>query len=167
VNASFTVFRSADVARVQRGFNLLNTLGVWLPVIVLVLLMLGVYVAKDHGRTLVGAGLGVAAGMQLLALGLAVFRSIYLNGVPADVLPHDAAAVLYDTIVRFLRAGCAPCWSWRWWWPPRPPSPASRPPPCAPARAWRARSPGCRAAPSMPGCGPARSGAGWAPTSMR
>jgi hypothetical protein len=43
--------------------------------------------------------------MVLLALSLAVFRSIYLNGVPAQVLPHDAAAVLYDTMVRFLRAG--------------------------------------------------------------
>ncbi|HEV8371745.1 MAG TPA: hypothetical protein VGR68_00965, partial [Actinomycetota bacterium] len=29
----------------------------------------------------------------------------YLDAVPAAVLPHDAAAVLYDTIVRFLRAG--------------------------------------------------------------
>jgi hypothetical protein len=41
----------------------------------------------------------------LLALSLAVFRSLYLDAVPAAVLPHDAAAVLYDTIVRFLRAG--------------------------------------------------------------
>jgi riboflavin transporter FmnP len=105
VNATFTVFRSADIARVKRGFNLLNTLGVWLPVIVLVLLVLGVYVAKDHRRALVGAALGVAAGMVVLAFVLAVFRSIYLDGVPASVLPHDAAAVLYDTIVRFLRAG--------------------------------------------------------------
>jgi hypothetical protein len=105
VNASFTVFQSADIARVRSAFNLLNTLGIWLPVIVLILLVLGVYVAKDHRRALVGAGLGVAAGMVVLALGLAVFRSVYLNGVPADVLPHDAAAVLYDTIVRFLRAG--------------------------------------------------------------
>jgi hypothetical protein len=105
VNASFTVFQSADIARVRSAFNLLNTLGIWLPVIVLILLALGVYVAKDHRRALVGAGLGVAAGMVVLALGLAVFRSVYLNGVPADVLPHDAAAVLYDTIVRFLRAG--------------------------------------------------------------
>jgi hypothetical protein len=105
VNASFTVFQSADIARVRAGFNLLNTLGVWLPVLVLILLVLGVYVAKDHRRALVGAGLGVAAGMLALALGLAVFRSVYLNGVPAAVLPHDAAAVLYDTIVRFLRAG--------------------------------------------------------------
>jgi hypothetical protein len=43
--------------------------------------------------------------MVLLALALAVFRSIYLDAVPATVLPHDAAAVLYDTIVRFLRLG--------------------------------------------------------------
>jgi hypothetical protein len=105
VNASFTLFQSADITRVRSGFNLLNTLGVWLPVLVLILIVLGVYVAKDHRRALVGAGLGVAAGMLALALGLAVFRSIYLNGVPAEVLPHDAAAVLYDTIVRFLRAG--------------------------------------------------------------
>jgi len=105
VDASFVLFRSADLTRARSGFNLLTTLGNWLPVIALLLLALGVYVAKDHRRALVGAGLGVAAGMLALALALAVFRSIYLNGVPADVLPHDAAAVLYDTIVRFLRAG--------------------------------------------------------------
>ena len=105
VDKSFVLFQSEDITRVQRGFSLLNTLGVWLPVIALILIGIGVYVAKDHRRALIGAGLGVAAGMVLLALGLAVFRSIYLNGVPAEVLPHDAAAVLYDTIVRFLRAG--------------------------------------------------------------
>jgi hypothetical protein len=74
-------------------------------VLVLLLLALGVYVAKDHRRALIGAALGVAGGMLLLALGLAIFRSVYLNGVPTEVLPHDAAAVLYDTVVRFLRAG--------------------------------------------------------------
>jgi hypothetical protein len=105
VNASFVLFQSADVTRARSAFNLLNTLGVWLPIITLILLVLGVYVAKDHRRALVGAGLGVAIGMVVLALGLAVFRSIYLDAVPATVLPHDAAAVLYDTIVRFLRAG--------------------------------------------------------------
>jgi hypothetical protein len=105
VNASFVLFQSKDITRARAGFNLLNTLGVWLPIVTLILLALGVYVAKDHRRALVGAGLGVAAGMVVLALGLAVFRSIYLDAVPASVLPHDAAAVLYDTIVRFLRLG--------------------------------------------------------------
>jgi hypothetical protein len=105
VDASFVLFQSADITRVRSGFNLLNTLGVWLPVIAIVLLVLGVYVARDHRRATVGAALGVAISMVVLALGLAVFRSIYLDAVPASVLPHDAAAVLYDTIVRFLRLG--------------------------------------------------------------
>jgi hypothetical protein len=105
VDKSFVLFQSEDITRARSAFSLLNTLGVWLPVIALILIGIGVYVAKDHRRALIGAGLGVAAGMVLLALGLAVFRSIYLDGVPAEVLPHDAAAVLYDTIVRFLRAG--------------------------------------------------------------
>ncbi|HEY6709257.1 MAG TPA: hypothetical protein VJB61_16890 [Actinomycetota bacterium] len=105
VKASFVLFQSADITRAQSAFNLLNTLGNWLPVVALVLLGIGIYVAKDHRRALVGAALGVAGGMVLLGLTLAVFRSIYLDAVPAAVLPHDAAAVLYDTIVRFLRAG--------------------------------------------------------------
>jgi hypothetical protein len=105
VNASFVLFQSDDITRARSAFNLLNTLGIWLPILALVLLALGVYVAKDHRRALVGAAVGVAIGMVVLALGLAVFRSIYLDAVPATVLPHDAAAVLYDTIVRFLRLG--------------------------------------------------------------
>jgi hypothetical protein len=105
VDKSFVLFQSEDITRARSAFNLLNTLGIWLPIIVLLLLAVGVYVAKDHRRALVGAALGVAAGMVVLALGLAVFRSIYLDAVPASVLPHDAAAVLYDTIVRFLRLG--------------------------------------------------------------
>jgi hypothetical protein len=105
VNASFVLFQSADITRARSAFNLLNTLGNWLPVVVLVLLAIGIYLAKDHRRALVGAALGVAGGMVLLGLSLAVFRSIYLDAVPAAVLPHDAAGVLYDTIVRFLRVG--------------------------------------------------------------
>jgi hypothetical protein len=105
VNASFVLFQSADITRARSAFNLLNTLGIWLPIIALLLIAVGVYVAKDHRRALVGAGIGIAVAMVVLALGLAVFRSIYLDAVPAQVLPHDAAAVAYDTIVRFLRLG--------------------------------------------------------------
>jgi hypothetical protein len=62
-------------------------------------------VAKDHRGALVGAAVGVAVAMVGLGLALAVFRTIYLDAVPAQVLPHDAAAVLYDTIVAYLRLG--------------------------------------------------------------
>jgi hypothetical protein len=104
VNATFVLFDVKNLTQARSAFDLLNTLGIWLPIIAIVLLGIGVFVAKDHRRALVGA-VGVAVAMVGLGLSLAVFRTIYLDAVPATVLPHDAAAVLYDTIVRFLRLG--------------------------------------------------------------
>jgi hypothetical protein len=105
VNASFVLFDVKNLTRAQDAFNLLNTLGIWLPVIAIVLLGIGIFVAKDHRRALAGAAVGIAVGMLVLALSLAVFRTIYLDAVPAAVLPHDAAAAAYDTIVWYLRLG--------------------------------------------------------------
>jgi hypothetical protein len=103
VNAQFTIFQSADVQKVQRGYSLLNTLGYWLPIICLVLAGLGVYLARNHRLAFIGVGLGVALAMLAVGAALAVGRRLYLDGVPSDVLPPDAAAVLYDTLVRYLR----------------------------------------------------------------
>jgi hypothetical protein len=105
INPSFTVLQSDLITKAQGAFSLLNTIGNWLPVVVLILLALGVYVAKGHRRALLGAGLGLAAGMVALALGILFLRTIYLNALPLGVLNHDAAASFYDTLVRFLRLG--------------------------------------------------------------
>jgi hypothetical protein len=51
------------------------------------------------------AGLGVALAMLALAIGLAVLRSFYLDAINPNVLPQDAAAAFFDTVVRFLRDG--------------------------------------------------------------
>jgi hypothetical protein len=102
VDASFTVFQSEGVTKAQGLYSLLNTLGVWLPVIALALLGLGVYVAANHRRAVLASGLGVAGGMLVLGLGLAIVRPLYLDAVPGT-LPHDAAAAIFDTVVRFLR----------------------------------------------------------------
>jgi hypothetical protein len=105
VNPSFVLVQSDAIARARDAFNLLNAIGNSLPVVALIFLALGVYVAKGHRRALVAAGLGLAGGMLALGLGIALFRTIYLNAIPAEVLPHDAAAAFYDTLVRFLRLG--------------------------------------------------------------
>src|SRR5215216_3661900 len=97
VNASFVLFQSKDITRARSAFNLLTTLGNWLPVIALLLLALGVYGARDHRPALVAAGLGVAVAMLLLAVGLAVFRSIDLDAVPAFVLGLVVAAGAFLT----------------------------------------------------------------------
>lgn len=105
INPSFTILQSEAIGKAQGAFSLLNVIGNWLPVIMLILLALGIYVAKGHRRALVGAGLGLAVGMVALALGILFFRTIYLNALPLGVFDREAAAAFFDTLVRFLRLG--------------------------------------------------------------
>jgi hypothetical protein len=62
-----------------------------------------VYIARGRRRTLVRAGLGLAASMLILAIGLQVFRGVYLSSVPSSVLPADAAGAAFDTMVHFIK----------------------------------------------------------------
>jgi hypothetical protein len=59
-------------------------------------------VARNHRRALIGAALGLAASMLVLGIALTIARSVYLNSVPSTT-NHDAAGVLYDTLIRFVR----------------------------------------------------------------
>jgi hypothetical protein len=105
VNPSFVLVQSDYIAKARGAFNLLNAIGNWLPVVALFFLAIGIYIAKGHRRALVGVGLGLAGGMLVLGLALALFRTIYLNELPLGILTRDAAAAFYDTLVRFLRLG--------------------------------------------------------------
>lgn len=105
VNATFPLFEAKNLSKAQQGYRLINTLKWVLPLLVLVLLAAGVYVARRHRRALIGAALGLSASMLLLGIALTIARGIYLNSVPQSTLPSDAAAALYDTLVRFIRQG--------------------------------------------------------------
>jgi hypothetical protein len=103
VNAEFTIVQSADLTKAQRAFKLLSALARWLPIIALLLIAAAVYVAKGRRRTLLAGALAVAAGMLLLGATLNVLRPVYLDAVPSDQIPQDAAAVIYDQVVSFIR----------------------------------------------------------------
>jgi hypothetical protein len=105
INPQFALFSDKYLVKAQSGYRLLNDLKIVLPVLTLLLLGAGIYVARGHRRATVGAGLGLAASMLVLGIALAIGRAIYLNSVPPTVLPSDAAAVLYDTLVRFIKDG--------------------------------------------------------------
>ena len=105
INPQFALFSDKYLVKAQTGYRLLNDLKIVLPILALLLLAAGVYVARGHRRALVGAGLGLAGSMLVLGIALAIARSIYLGSVPSSVLPSDAAAVLYDTLVRFIKDG--------------------------------------------------------------
>ncbi|HEX4258513.1 MAG TPA: hypothetical protein VH089_25725 [Streptosporangiaceae bacterium] len=103
IHPSLELFSSRKLVQAQTGYRLLNDLKIVLPILSLLLIGLGVYIARGHRRSLIGAGLGFAASMLVLAIGLAIFRSVYLNSVPSSVLSSDAAAALFDTLVRFIK----------------------------------------------------------------
>jgi hypothetical protein len=103
VNATFPLFEAPNLAKAQQGYRLITTLRWVLPILAIVLLAAGVYVARGHRRALIGAALGLAASMLVLGIALDIARVIYLNSVPKNVLPSDAAGALYDTLIRFIR----------------------------------------------------------------
>src|SRR5204862_2129442 len=74
-----------------------------LPWIVLLLLAVGVYLARNRFRALVGAGLGLALAMVVLAAGLLVARGMLVGAVPARAAPATASG--YDIVVAYLRLG--------------------------------------------------------------
>ena len=102
-NVTFPLFPSKDLVRAQNLYRLINDLKILLPILCLLFLGLGIYVARSHRRALIGAGLGFAASMLVLGAGLLIARSIYLNAIPSGTLPSDAAAAAYDIMVRFIR----------------------------------------------------------------
>jgi hypothetical protein len=103
IHPQLALFSSKDLVRAQTLYRLINDLKIVLPILTLLLLAAGVYIARGHRRALIGAGLGFAASMLVLGLGLLIFRGIYLNTVPNSTLPSNAAAVIFDTFVRFIK----------------------------------------------------------------
>jgi hypothetical protein len=105
VNPTFTLFEAENLSKAQAGYRLVKALKWVLPLLSLALLAVGVYVARRRRRALLRAALGLSGSMLVLAIALVIARNIYLNGVPPSTLAPDAAAALFDTLVRFLRQG--------------------------------------------------------------
>ncbi|MCM3920102.1 hypothetical protein ND748_00115 [Frankia sp. AiPs1] len=97
------LLRTDKLTKAQDALRLLAILGRWLPVAVVALAALGVWLAPSHRAGLMATGIGIGATMIVLLVGLAVARQVYLDSVPPDTQPRDAAAAIYDTLVRFLR----------------------------------------------------------------
>ena len=105
ISPTVALFQAKDLGKAQAGYRLITTLKIVLPILALVLLAAGVWVARGRRRALIWAALGLAASMLVLAIGLLIVRSIYLNSVPPTVLPGDAAAAAFDAMVYFIRVG--------------------------------------------------------------
>ena len=64
------------------------------------LLAVAVWLAPGHRRMLSIAGFGMAGAFLLLLGALSIGRSFYLSHLPPNSIPADAAAVVWDTMMR-------------------------------------------------------------------
>ncbi|MGA4777050.1 hypothetical protein ACPCUX_00755 [Cellulosimicrobium sp. AB352] len=103
VDATFTVAQSAELVMLQNRYAQVVTFTTWLPWVVLGLLAAGVLVANHRSRALVVAGLALTGAMVALGVGLAVARGLYLGALAGQVVRLDAAEVVFDQAVGYLR----------------------------------------------------------------
>ncbi len=102
VSVQVPVMTVEDLPAIQSYVNLLDNLATWLPIVALVLLALGIWLAPLHRRAaLIGVVL-VAVMMIIMLVALSVLRDTYANQVANKGLNEPAALALYDTLLRFL-----------------------------------------------------------------
>lgn len=100
---SIVLVRSDQLSPAQDAARWLGAVGPWLPAAVVVLAGMGVWAAPSRRVALMAAGIGTGVMMCAMLIALAVLRQIYLNAVPPAAESQDAAAAVYDSLLRFLR----------------------------------------------------------------
>lgn len=105
VHPTIEVFTSDQLVVYQAAYSALKVLKWVLPLLAVALIVGGVFVAKSRRRATIGAGVGAAVSMLVLAAALAIGRGAVLAALAKNGLDQEAGAALFDTLVRFLRGG--------------------------------------------------------------
>jgi hypothetical protein len=103
VHPTVALAKADTLVRAQTAYSTMDTVANVLPWVVLMLLVVGVYLARNRWRALVGTGLGLALSMVVLAAGLLVARALLVGQVPTAAAPATASG--FDIVVTYLRLG--------------------------------------------------------------
>ncbi|MEU5533942.1 hypothetical protein [Streptomyces sp. NPDC020362] len=103
INKQMVLFQSEELAKARKGAHLLDVVGNWFPVLVVVLGAAGVMLARSRRRALARTALGAAFACLVVAISLVVARHYYLDHLPPQVQSRAAAAAVFDTLLRFLK----------------------------------------------------------------
>lgn len=100
---SIVLVRNGSLGEIRDGARWLGAVGPWLPLAVIVFGGLGIWAATSRRVALMAGGIGTGTMLCGLLAGLGITRQIYLDAVTQVAGAQDAAAAVYDTLVRFLR----------------------------------------------------------------
>lgn len=103
--AQLTIFQYENITRIQEAVSWLNHLAFWLPVIALALWGAAVWLSPSRMTALFRIGIGLAAGMALLLVGVGVGRGYYLDAISSsETIDVPAATSFFDIIISSLKS---------------------------------------------------------------
>ena len=105
VDGRITLLKSEGFVKAQSAVDLLEKLTILLPILALLCLSGHIWLSRPRWRGLLRAGLGLIVTALLLLAAIGVARSAYLDAIDRDVLPRQAAADIFDTLIELLRSG--------------------------------------------------------------
>ncbi|MFC8242769.1 hypothetical protein [Streptomyces chartreusis] len=103
VDKQMVLFQSDQLEKIRDAAHLLDVIGNWLPVIVVVIGACGVLLAHRRRRALARTALGAAFACLVVAIVLVIVRRYYLDHLPPQVQSEAAATAVFDTLLHFLR----------------------------------------------------------------
>ncbi|MEU6824029.1 hypothetical protein ABZ921_25650 [Streptomyces atriruber] len=101
-HTEITVLQSKDLGGLWKSFHALQLAGVWPAVAAAVLAAAGILLATRRRRAVIRTALGMALAAAVLALAIAIGRSLTLDDLPPDI-SHDAAGAVFDALTETLR----------------------------------------------------------------
>ncbi len=100
--ATIVLFDAPNAASAQAAYSLLNTVGFWLPIVLVVLALAGVFICHTPRKALQWLGFGLLVSMTATVGLLAVSRTYYLTELPSTV-NSAAATAFFDQLTAFLK----------------------------------------------------------------
>jgi len=100
--ATIPIGSAQNLERAQGAYQLLVRWGRWLPVLALVLIVLGLLLARRRASALAWTAVVALLGLGGLALVLFVGRGEYLHALPSTI-PSSAGKAFFDTVTSGLR----------------------------------------------------------------
>lgn len=102
INRTIPIVSSDSLVLVRTSYQLVTTIGFWLPWIVVGTLALGVLVARNRARALSRAGVAIAATLALQLITIGVAREYFIAMISPATMPVATAEVLFDQLSRLL-----------------------------------------------------------------
>ncbi len=102
IDTEIVLAESNSIAEAQAAYSALNTIGLWLPIIAVILALIGILVANTSRKAVLGLGIGLTVAMLFTAIAVGGLRAGLIEELP-EASSAAAATAILDQVTLFLR----------------------------------------------------------------